>query len=151
MIMFIVAGAAGFSQLLSLTGATSQLLDLVTGLSIEPLMMVIIMMLLIFILGMFLEQIPIMMITLPVFIPVILALNIDPVWFGIVMLINMHIGTYSPPFGLVLFVMKGVAPPNTSMIDIYKSAIPFILMDIIAVVTLFIFPEIVTYLPRLMN
>jgi tripartite ATP-independent transporter DctM subunit len=150
-IMFIVAGAAGFSQLLSLTGTTRALLNLVTGLAVEPVMMVIVMMVIVFILGMFLEQIPIMMITLPVFIPVIMALDVDPIWFGIIMLINMHIGTYSPPFGLVLFVMKGVAPAGTAMLDIYKSAIPFIMLDILAIIILFIFPDIVTFLPRLMS
>jgi TRAP-type mannitol/chloroaromatic compound transport system permease large subunit len=96
------------------------------------------------------EQIAIMMITLPVYMPVIRALGFDDVWFGILMLINIEIALTTPPFGLICFVMKGVAPPDTTMSDVYKAAIPFIICDIIALALLILFPGIVTFLPNLM-
>jgi TRAP-type C4-dicarboxylate transport system permease large subunit len=97
------------------------------------------------------EQISIMMITLPVYMPVIRALGFDDVWFGILMLINIEIALTTPPFGMICFVMKGVAPGDTSMIDVYKAAFPFIVCDVIATILLILFPGIVTFLPNIMR
>jgi TRAP-type mannitol/chloroaromatic compound transport system permease large subunit len=97
------------------------------------------------------EQVAIMMITLPVYMPVIRALGFDDIWFGILMLINIEIALTTPPFGMICFVMKGVAPADTSITDVYKAAIPFILCDIVAIGFLILFPSIVTFLPNIMR
>ena len=111
----------------------------------------IIMMVLLMILGAFMDQISMMMITIPIFMPVIKALGFNPIWFGILMLINLEIAFTSPPFGLLLFVMKGVAPEGTSMGDIYRAAIPFIICDLVALTLILIFPALAIWLPSLMK
>jgi TRAP-type C4-dicarboxylate transport system permease large subunit len=122
----------------------------VTRADISPFLILLGMLLTTLILGTFMEQIAIMMITLPVYMPVIRALGFDDVWFGILMLINIEIALTTPPFGMICFVMKGVCPPGTTMTDVYRAALPFILCDIIAVVLILAFPQIVTFLPSLM-
>jgi TRAP-type mannitol/chloroaromatic compound transport system permease large subunit len=97
------------------------------------------------------EQVAIMMVTIPIFLPIIKAFEWDPVWFGLLYLVNMSVGMKSPPFGLCLFVMQGVVPPGISTMDIYKSVIPFILLDCIAITVFILFPQIVTILPNLMT
>ncbi len=150
LVMFIIAGAAAFSQLLSLTGSTRVLVNTVTALDVAPILILLAMLALVFVLGTFLEQIAIMMITLPLFMPVVAALGFDPIWFGVLMLITMEIGTFSPPFGMILFVMKGVAPRDTTMMDIYRSAMPFIGLDALALFIVLLIPSIATWLPSLM-
>jgi TRAP-type mannitol/chloroaromatic compound transport system permease large subunit len=103
------------------------------------------------ILGCFIEQVSIMMITLPMFMHLVTTFGFDPVWFGIIMLINLEVAMLSPPFGMLLFVMKGVAPPDITMGDIYQSAIPFVLLDLAAMAILTIFPPIATWLPYLIK
>ena len=94
------------------------------------------------------DQVAIMMITLPIFMPVVNALGFHPVWFGVLYLLNMEIATTSPPFGMSLFVMKGVAPPNTTMGDIYRAALPFICLDLIVMALMITFPEFVLFFIR---
>ena len=106
---------------------------------------------LLLILGAFMEVVSIMMITVPLFMPIVLTLGFDPVWFAVVYLLNMEMATTTPPFGLSLFVMKGVAPPDTTMGDIYRAALPFLVCDGVAMVLLFAFPSIALWLPELMR
>lgn len=150
MVMLIIASAAAFSQLLAITGATRGLTSLVANSPWAPMAIILLMILIVFILGMFLEQIAIMMLVLPIFVPIVSILGFDLVWFGIVMLVTMEIGTFSPPFGMILFVMRSVTPKDVSMMDIYKSAFPFILIDAFVVFLLLIFPTLATWLPSLM-
>lgn len=150
MVMLIIACAAAFSQLLAITGATRGLTTLVSNSPWAPMAIILLMIAIVFVLGMFLEQIAIMMLVLPIFVPIVPIIGFDPVWFGVVMLVTMEIGTFSPPFGMILFVMRSVAPKDVSMVDIYKSAIPFILIDAAVVVLLLLFPSIATWLPSLM-
>jgi len=91
--------------------------------------------------------VPIMLITLPVFMPIVKALGWNPVWFGVLFLINMEVGLLSPPFGMSLFVMKGVAPRNTTMADIIRAAMPFIYLDLIALALIIVFPGLVLWFP----
>jgi TRAP-type C4-dicarboxylate transport system permease large subunit len=109
------------------------------------------MQLLLIILGCFMEQVSIMMITFPVFLPILRALDIDLVWFGLLTLINMEVGLKTPPFGFCLFVMKGVAPPGTTMGDIIKASVPFILADFFVMALIVIFPQIALWLPSLVK
>jgi len=99
---------------------------------------------------MFMETGSIVMITVPLFIPVIHTLGFNEVWFVTILLLAMETGVTSPPFGLGLFILKGVAPPGTTMADCYKAAIPFIFCDFIAMLLMIAFPTIVLWLPGLM-
>ena len=109
------------------------------------------MVIILLILGCFMDQIAMMMITLPLFMPLIHQYQINPLWFGIVMLIAMDIGFTTPPFGLLLFVFKGIAPEDISMPDIYKAALPFILCNLITILFIFLFPKIVLYVPDIVK
>ena len=106
----IMAAAIGFSQILAFSGATRGLLGTVLGLDIAPILLIVAMQAIVMVLGCFMEQISIMLITLPIFMPIVIALKFDPVWFAIIMLVNLETALMTPPFGLLLFVMKGVAP-----------------------------------------
>jgi TRAP-type C4-dicarboxylate transport system permease large subunit len=92
-----------------------------------------------------------MMITFPIFMPLVRTFGFDPIWFGLLVLINMQIGMTTPPFGLSLFVMKGVAPAGTSMADIYRSIAPFIFIDLGAMLVIMFFPSIALFLPSFMR
>lgn len=145
MILMIIAGAATFTQLLAFTGATEGMVEAIVGLQIGPGFIVLVMIFAVIVLGMFMGPIPIMLITLPIFIPVVIEFGFDPIWFAAMFLVAIETGSTSPPFGGALFVMKGVAPPDTTMGDIYKAATPFIICDLLAIMILFLFPEIVTW------
>jgi len=102
------------------------------------------MVMLVVFLGMFMGPLPIMLITLPIFVPVVIQLGFDPIWFAALFLVAIETGATSPPFGAALFVMKAVAPAGTTMNDIYRAAIPFILLDLLAILILFFCPWLVT-------
>ena len=140
MAYLIVFGSATFSQLLAFSGASRGLIDWATGFALAPTTMLCVMFAVLLLLGMFMEQISIMLLTVPIFFPLAATLGFDPVWFGLIMLLALEISFTTPPFGLLLFVMKGVAPPGTTMRDIYVSAMPFIGCSLLLVVLLVIFP-----------
>ena len=120
-------------------------------LPLPPILIVVSMQIVLLLLGTFMEPLTIMMVTIPIFMPIVKHLGFDPIWIGTIMLLNMEMATTSPPFGLVLFVMKGVAPADTKMKDIYLSAIPFLICDAAAMVLMMVFPGIVLWLPSLMK
>lgn len=151
MLVMIIAGARAFSNNLSYTGATQGLVEFVVGLDMSPLLLLVGMQVIVLFMGMFMELTSITMITLPLYMPIIAELGFDPVWFGVVFLLNLTIGVISPPFGLELFVMKGVAPTDTTMGDIYKAVIPFCILDLIVMSLLIAFPQIVLWLPNLIR
>ena len=97
------------------------------------------------------EPVSIMLITIPIFMPVVTSLGFDPIWFAVVMLMNIEVATISPPFGLVLFVMKGVSPPDTTMGDVYYAALPFNFIIILSMCIVIAFPSIALFLPGLMR
>jgi tripartite ATP-independent transporter DctM subunit len=150
MVLLIIAGAQAFSQILSFSGASQGLAEVATSLPVAPIFIVITMQIIILIMGGFMEVVSIMMITLPIFVPTILALGFDPIWFAALVLLNIEMAMITPPFGLSLFVMKGVAPPDTTIGDIYRSALPFIGCNLIAMALIIIFPQIALWAPRLM-
>lgn len=151
MLFLIMGGATAFSQILSFSGATTGITELATGINVAPMFIIILMQIIILFLGGFLDVVSIMMITLPIFIPVIETLGFDPIWFAVIFLINIEMAGISPPFGLSLFVMKGVAPGETTMGDIYRAALPFIGLSIIAMAMVMAFPRIALWLPGLMQ
>lgn len=149
MAYLIVFGSATFSQLLAFSGASRGLINWATGFELDPTMMLLVMFGVLLLLGMFMEQISIMLLTVPIFFPLAQTLGFDPIWFGLIMLLALEISFTTPPFGLLLFVMKGVAPPDTKMSEIYRAAFPFILCSLMVVSLLILFPALATWLPSL--
>ncbi len=148
MIMWILFGAHAFSAAYQGMGAQQFIEGLMHLLPGGPWGIIITMMLVIFLLGMVLDPVGIMLITLPVFIPVVESLGFDLIWFGILFVINMELGYMTPPFGFNLFYLKGVVPPGITMGDIYRSVWPFVIVQIIGMGILMAFPSIVTWLPQ---
>jgi len=149
MAYLIVFGSATFSQLLAFSGASRGLVTWATSFDLAPLAMLLVMFAVLLLLGMFMEQISMMLLTVPIFFPLAQTLGFDLVWFGLIMLLALEISFTTPPFGLLLFVMKGVAPPGTSMRTIYTSAFPFIGCSLLLVALLIAFPNIALWLPSL--
>ena len=151
MVLIILTGSAGFSQLLSFSGVTTAITNFATDLPVHPLVLLLLMQLVVIFLGMFLEQTSIILVTVPIFLPIIKAMGWDPIWFGTIMMLNLEMATITPPFGLSLFVMKGIAPPSVTIGDIYKAAVPFIVINLTLMVLMVLFPDIVLWLPSLMD
>lgn len=151
MILIIIAGSAAFSQTLAYTGATRGLTNLVTETAFSPIIIVLLMLLLIIAFGTFMESITIMMITLPIFVPIVDILGFNLLWFGVLALIAIEIGTISPPFGVNLFVMKSVVKKGISMKHIYTAAFPYIAIDLALIILIIALPELTTWLPDLMR
>ena len=150
MAFLIIFGSATFSQLLSWSGASSGLIGWVTGFDLAPLVMLLAMFGILLVLGMFMDQLSMMLLTIPIFYPLAtLQLGFDPIWFGVVVLLALEISFTTPPFGLLLFVMKGVAPKGTTMAEIYVAAIPFMACAMLLVALLIIEPQIALWLPNL--
>ena len=151
MILFIIVGATTFSQILSFSGASNGLVQWITGHALEPWVVVAAMMALLIFLGVFVDQVSMMMITLPIFMPVVTSLNIDLVWFGVMFLICMQLGMLLPPHGMLLMTMKGVAPPEVTMGHIFKAVTPYVIMSILLLVLVFCVPTVAVWLPNLMG
>lgn len=150
-IFLLIAGASGFGQVLAMSGATYASIESVKQLSLPPVVILITIQIFLLGLGMFMETASIMMVTVPVLMPVVYALGFDPIWFAVIYLLNLEMAVTTPPFGVALFVMKGVAPPDTSMMDIYKAGLPFLGCDAISMALIIAFPAIALWLPALMH
>ena len=151
MMFLIVVGATVFSQLLATTGGGRGLAELAVGLPVPPLVIILAMMAVVLVMGCFMDVLAIMMITLPIFMPVVKALHYDPIWFCVLFMINLEVALISPPFGMSLFVMKGVAPEDYTIQDIYVGALPFVLLDLLAMALIILFPDIALWLPSRMR
>ncbi len=151
MVLVILTGSAAFGQLLSFSGVTPAITRLATDTLLDALVVLILMQLVVIFLGMFIEQTSIVMVTIPIFMPIVAAMGWDPIWFGAIMVLNLEMATISPPFGLSLFVMKGIASPGTTMGDIYRAAFPFVGLNLIVMAAMIAFPGIVLWLPGLMD
>lgn len=151
MVLLIVSGAVGFTQLLAFTGATFGMVDFVMALDVSSEWLILAMIASVIVLGMFMGPLPIMLITLPIYVPVVIQLGHDPIWFAVLFLIAIETGATSPPLGAALFVMKAVAPKGTTMSDIYRAATPFVICDLLAIGLVFLFPQIVSWPLMLMG
>jgi tripartite ATP-independent transporter DctM subunit len=149
MAFLIIFGSATFSQLLAFSGASSGLIGWATQFEVSKLGMLFIMIGIILFLGCFMDQLSMMLLTAPIFFPLAQTLGFDLVWFGLIMLLALEVGYTTPPFGLLLFVMKGVSPPGTTMRDIYLAAAPFIACVMLTIGLIIVFPPLATWLPRL--
>lgn len=150
LILIIISGSITFSQILSFSGASRQLIQVIVGIGLEPFILVLAMLLVALLLGMLMDQLSIMLITLPFFMPLIAQAGIDPIWFGVMMLVALEVGLITPPFGLLLFIMQSVAPPGTTMRSILLSITPYITLELIGLALIFMFPAIALWLPSML-
>jgi tripartite ATP-independent transporter DctM subunit len=151
MVLMIVTGSAAFSQIMAFTGASKGLVDFTMKLPFaSPTVLFILMLLITTILGCFMEVNSIMMITTPIFMPIVNKLGINPVWWGATMLLTYEMAQMTPPFGMILFTMKGIAPPDTTMQDVVNAALPFLFIDVLVVGLMLAFPVISLWLPSIM-
>ena len=149
MILFIIVASVTFSQILAFSGATNGLLALIVSFGATKAVILLSMLLVLLLLGAFMDQVSMIMITVPFFIPLAQQIDIDLLWLGVLMLIVMEISFTTPPFGLLIFVMKGVAPPWITLRQIYAAALPFIGLELIVLVLIVVFPALATWLPRI--
>jgi tripartite ATP-independent transporter DctM subunit len=150
MILFIICASITFSQILAFSGATNGMLNVVNQFNLSPFHVLVVMLLVMLFLGAFMDQVSMLMITVPFFIPLAKAQGIDLPWLGVLMLLVMEVSFTTPPFGLLLYVMKGVVPSDISIQQIYKAALPFIVLDLIAIVLLLFIPGLALWLPSVM-
>jgi tripartite ATP-independent transporter DctM subunit len=150
MILVIMAMSKMFTQLLAFTGATSQLVNLVVNLGYAPIIMLLIMLAVPFILCMFIDTIAVILLTIPIYQPVVNALEFDPVWFWLLFLVNITLGAITPPFGYTLFAFKAVVP-EMSISDVYRATWPFVALFIVGIMMIIMFPSIATWLPNLVG
>lgn len=150
MTLFIICGSVTFSQVLAFSGATQGLSTTVLGLNLTPMAVILGMLLILIFLGCFMDQVSMMMITLPLFMPVAQQLNFDLVWFGTLILLVLEISLLTPPFGILLFVAQGAAPRGTTMSMIIGSVTPFIALEFLVLGLIIVVPELTLWLPSLM-
>src|SRR5205085_9951190 len=151
MILFIILGATTFSQILSFSGATEGIVSHILGAGLTPFAILAGMMLLLIFLGIFVDQVSMMLITLPVFMPIVQRLDIDLIWFGVLYLICMQLGLLLPPHGLLLMTMKGVAPPAVTMSHIFQAVVPYVALSILVLALVFFVPAVAVWLPQLLG
>ena len=150
MVLLIILASSTFSQLLAFTGASAGLIEWATKVDLPPIAMLLIMFGVLLVLGMFMDQVSMMLLTVPIFFPLAQTLQFDLIWFGLVMLLALEISLTTPPFGLLLFVMMGVAPQGTTLWQVAMAAAPYIGCALIVLVLLILFPGLALYLPGLM-
>jgi tripartite ATP-independent transporter DctM subunit len=150
MVFMIIAGSQVYSQILSFSGATQGLIEYSTRLNLPPTMVVMLMQVIILIMGCFMDPVGILLITLPIFMPVIRSLGLNEVWFAAIMLLNIEMAMITPPFGMCLFIMKGVVGEGATMLEIYKAGTAFIGLQIIIMLIMILFPPVVLWLPSVM-
>ena len=146
MALLIIFGSTTFSQLLAFSGASSGLINWATQFDLPAIAMLAVMFLILLMLGMFMDQLSMMLLTVPVFFPLAISLGFDPIWFGVIVMLSLEISFTTPPFGLLLFVMKGVSP-EASMSEICWSAVPYMACAMLIVILLVIEPQIALWLP----
>ena len=150
MTFLIIAASTTFAQVLAFSGASSGMIQWFVSFNWTPYAMLAMMVLVILILGMFMDQLSMMLITLPIFFPIARSLGFDPVWFGLILLLAYEVGFTTPPFGLLLFVMLGVAPPGTTLGTVARAALPYILCVMLLMLLIVLFPGLALWLPRMM-
>ena len=151
MILFIILGATTFAQILSFSGASTGLVQWIIGQGLSRDMVIMGMMLVLIVLGIFVDQVSMMMITLPIFMPLVQSLGIDVIWFGIMFLICMQMGLLLPPHGLLIMTMRGVAPPSVTMLHLYQAVAPYVFMSLLLLMAVFLYPPLATYFPALLG
>ncbi len=147
MVLALFIGGKVFSVVFLSMGGGDAVADVMLGNNLSPIMVLLLMNLVVFILGAFIDWAAILLITVPIFTPIAMELGFDPLWFAMVICVNLQTSFLTPPFGYSLFYFKGSCPPEYSMGDIYKGILPFICLQIIGITAICVWPEFITYLP----
>jgi tripartite ATP-independent transporter DctM subunit len=149
-ILFIIVGATTFAQILTFSGATNGLVEAIREANLAPWLVLGAMMLILLVLGCFVDQVSMMLICLPFFMPLVATYGFDPVWFGVLFLMCMQLGLLTPPFGMLLFTMKSVAPREIEMQQVWRAVTPYVLMGVAGLALLLAFPPLATWLPKVL-
>lgn len=149
-LLWVTFGVSVLVSVYNLSGGRDFMSGLILGSSLPPLVTIGLMMMLFFLLGTIMDWIGILLLTMPIFVPIVVAFGYDPVWFGVLFCMNMQVAFLSPPFGPAGFYLKSVAPPEITLVHIFSSVWPFIIIQIIAIAILMTFPELALWLPRLL-
>ena len=149
MALFIICASVTFAQILAFSGAVDGLLEITIELDFSPITLLILMLLILLALGAFIDQLSMMLITLPFFMPLAQHAGFDLVWYGVLLLVVLEVSLTTPPFGLLLFVMKGVAPPEITLRQVYVAAGPFIALELLVLILVVVYPALATWLPNL--
>jgi TRAP-type mannitol/chloroaromatic compound transport system permease large subunit len=147
--MALFIGGKFFSVVFLSMGGGDVVADVLLGMDVSPYVVFVIMMAVVFFMGMFIDWAAILLVVVPIFTPIAMDLDFNPLWFAMMVCINLQTSFLTPPFGYSLFYFKGVAPPEYTMGDVYKGIIPFVIIQVIALAMLILFPQIITYLPDL--
>ena len=150
MTFLLITASATFAQLLAFSGASSGMVRWATSLEMGPTETLLVMALILLVLGMFMDQVSMMLITLPLFVPLAASLHFDMVWWGLIMLLMLEVSFTTPPFGLLLFVMYGVSPPGTTLPEVARAALPYIACVFVLIGLVIVFPTLATFIPSLM-
>ncbi|WP_419176228.1 TRAP transporter large permease [Desulfosediminicola sp.] len=146
--MWIIFGASVFSNFHLLMGVQSMVSDFALNLNLPPIMIIIMFQVIMLLLGFIIDEFIIVLMCAPLFTPIVVSLGYDPIWFGVLMILNILIAVQTPPYGFALFYLKGIAPPTVGMATIYRSILPFITVNFIVLVICMIFPQIILWLPN---
>ena len=149
MVMWIGFGAVMFISVYNGLGGVTFVKNVMLELPVQPWVILVGMMVIVFFLGMIIEWVGIIMLTTPIFLPIVAALGFDPIWFGVIVCVNLQMDVLTPPFGYALFYMRGVAPSGITTIDIFRASIPFVLLQLTGLILCMVFPQIVLWLPSL--
>jgi tripartite ATP-independent transporter DctM subunit len=150
-IIWLILGAVSLVGIYNIIGGNTFMQELLAGLDLPPLGIIFVMMAILVVLGTFMEWIAIVFITIPIFAPVVTSLGFDPIWFGVLFVMNMQIYFLSPPFGPACFWLKSVAPPDVTLQEIFASVWPFIALQIIGLILVMFFPQIALWLPAMLH
>lgn len=148
-LLWVSFGATAMIGVYNLAGGPAFIRNMMIGLPVAPIVIIFIMMAILFVLGCLMDWIGICLLTMPIFVPIVKALGYDPIWFGVLFCMNMQVSYLSPPFGPAAFYLKGVAPPDISLNDIFAALWPFIGLQVIAIALIIYFPSIALWLPGL--
>jgi tripartite ATP-independent transporter DctM subunit len=151
MVFTIIMGSLTFSQVLAFSGATQGLVNWALGFQVSTTLVLFIMFAIVVFLGLFIDEVSQMMLTIPIYMPIVKALGVDPVWYGVIFMMAMVLGALTPPFGLQLFVMMGVGPKGTTLGEVSWAAAPYMGCQLLVAALIFVFPPLALYLPALMR
>ncbi|NIY93763.1 TRAP transporter large permease [Vibrio diazotrophicus] len=146
--MWIILGASVFSNFHLLMGIQGMVSGFTRDLDLPPIVIIMMFQVIMLLLGFIIDEFIIVLMCAPIFTPVAVALGYDPIWFGVLMILNIVIAVQTPPYGFALFYLKGIAPKGVTMMDLYKSVTPFILVQLLVLIICMLFPDIVTWLPN---
>ncbi|MDV6250502.1 TRAP transporter large permease subunit [Vibrio sp. EA2] len=146
--MWIILGASLFSNFHMLSGVQNMVAQITEDLGLPPWGVIILMQVIMLLLGFIIDELIIVLMCAPLFTPIVVSLGYDPIWFGILMILNIEIAVQTPPYGFALFYLKGISPPGVSMMDIYRSILPFIALKLCVLILCMMFPEVVIWLPN---